>query len=103
MAQEKGKGVQVEQKKVIENDKVLVIENRYKPGAENPNVPRDARVVHTLTSGTLVRVYPDGKTEKVEWKAGESRFIPATVGATPQYSTKNVGKTELVLYLVVLK
>jgi hypothetical protein len=101
LSQEKGIGVQVV--KIVDNDKVLVIENHYKPGAENSNVPRSARVVRALTSGTLMRIYPDGKTEKVEWKAGEARFFPASVGDVPQYKTRNVGKTELVLYLVVLK
>ena len=103
VAQDKAKAPQAVQKKLIENDKVVVIETRYAPGAENSGVPRDARVVRALTTGTLVRTYPDGKTEKVEWKAGEAKFFPALAGAVPQYTTKNVGKTKLVLYLVVLK
>jgi hypothetical protein len=103
VGQEKAKAPQAVLKKLIENDKVVVIETRYAPGAENSSVPRDARVVRALTTGTLVRSYPDGKTEKVEWKAGEAKYFPALAGAVPQYTTKNVGKTELVLYLVVLK
>ncbi len=31
------------------------------------------------------------------------RFNPAVVGEGPQYTTKNAGKSDLVLYLVVLK
>jgi hypothetical protein len=103
VGQEKAKAPQVVQKKYLENDKVRVVEFTYAPGAENSSVPRDARVVRALTSGTLMRTYPDGKTEKVEWKAGEAKFFPAVTGAVPQYTTKNVGKTKLVLYLVVLK
>ena len=103
VGQEKAKAPQVVQKKYLENDKVRVVEFTYAPGAENSSVPRDARVVRALTSGTLMRIYPDGKTEKVEWKAGEARFFPAVAGAVPQYKTRNVGKTKLVLYLVVLK
>ena len=103
IGQEKAKAPQVVQKKHLENDKVTVLEFRYAPGAENPSVPRNARVVRALTSGTLMRTYPDGKTENVEWNAGEAKYFPAVVGAVPQYTTRNVGKTELVLYLVVLK
>jgi len=93
----------VDSKVVLDNDKVQVLENRFKPGAENTNVPRTARVVRALTSGTLQRTYPDGKKENVEFKAGDVRFNPAVTGPTPQYTTKNIGKTELVLYIVVLK
>jgi hypothetical protein len=92
-----------ETKVLLSNDRVEVTETRYKPGAENSNVPRAARVVRALTSGTLQRTYPDGKKENLEWKAGEVRFNPAAEGAAPQYTTKNVGKTELVLYSVRLR
>ena len=91
------------EKLVLENDKVRVVEFRYKPGDQNTSVPREARVIRALTSGTLQRIYPDGKTENVTWKAGEVRFIPASAGQVSQYTTKNIGKSELVLYLVVLK
>jgi hypothetical protein len=90
-------------KVLFENDKVRAQEITYKPGDENTSVPRDARVVRALTAGTLLRTYPDGKTEKAEWKAGEVRFNDAVSGPSPQYTTKNVGKSELVLYLVILK
>lgn len=104
-AQDKGadKAPQVQRKVLFENDKVQALEFRYKPGAVNTGVPRTARVVRALTSGTLKRTYPDGKTEDVKWKAGEVRYIPAIEGAAPQYSTKNTGKSDLVLYLVVMK
>ncbi len=103
VAQEKAKAAQVVQKKMVENDKVTVFEFSYAPGAENSAVPRNARVVRALTTGTLMRIYPDGKTENVEWKAGEAKFFPAVTGAVKQYTTRNVGKSTLVLYLVVLK
>ncbi len=92
-----------ELKTLVDNDKVRVIELHYKPGAENANVPRDARVVRALTSGTLQRIYADGKKEDVKWKAGEARFYAAATADAPQYTTKNVGKSELALYLVILK
>ena len=102
-AQEKAKAAEATQKVLLDNEKAKVIEIRYKAGAVNTNVPRAARIVRAMTTGTLMRTYPDGKTEKVEWKAGDVRFIPAAVGAGPQYTTRNVGKSELVLFVVGLK
>lgn len=94
---EKGKPVI---KVLAENDKVRAWEVTYKPGDENTAVPSSStRVVRALKGGTLMRTYTDGKTEKVEWKAGEAR-INAPSG---QYTAKNVGKTDIVLYVVLLK
>ncbi len=87
-----------ERKVFVENDKVLVSEVRYKPGASSGMVARAARVVRALTDGTLEKTFPDGKKETIKWKAGEVKFLPKET-----YSQKNVGKTELVLYVVTLK
>jgi hypothetical protein len=94
---------QATQSVLLENAKVIVREIRSKPGDVNTTVPRNGRVVRALTSGTLMRIYPDGKTQNVEFKAGDVRFNEPVVGTTPQYTTKNVGKSELVLYIVELK
>jgi len=94
---EKGKSAM---KVLAENDKLRAYEARFKPGDENLSVPSSAtRVVRALKGGTLLRTYADGKTEKVEWKTGDVR-INAPSG---QYTAKNVGKTEIVLYVVLLK
>jgi hypothetical protein len=94
---EKGK---VTMKVLAENDKVRVFEVRYKPGDQNLSVPSSSvRVVRALKGGTIQRTYADGKTEKVEYKIGDVR-INAPSG---QYTTKNIGKTELVLYVVQVK
>jgi hypothetical protein len=90
-------------KVLVENDKVRAFETRYKPGDENQNVPREGRVIRALTSGTLLRTYTDGKAERIEWKAGDVRYNPPITGPVPQYTTKNVGNSELVLYVVVMK
>lgn len=83
IGQEKAKAPQVVQKKHLENDKVTVFEFRYAPGAENPSVPRNARVVRALTSGTLMRTYPDGKTENVDWKAGRRNTFRQSWALSP--------------------
>ena len=56
------------------------------------------RVVRVLMEGTLLLTYADGKTEKRERKTGQVY----TLGPSEQYSVKNVGKSEVVLYTVVL-
>jgi hypothetical protein len=107
-AQEKGNATASQNKKgsatgaqkvFVDNDKVKAFEIRYKPGEEGANVKRPTRVVRALKGGTLMRTYADGKTEKVQWKTGEVKWL----GPDPVFATKNVGKTEIVLYVVELK
>ena len=87
-------------KVVAENDKVRVLDTTYAPGAENTAVPRSSvRVVRALKGGTLQRIYADGKKENVVYKAGEVRINEPG----PAYTTKNIGKTEIRLYVVQLK
>ena len=87
-------------KVLSENDKVRVFEATYAPGAENPSPPSSTtRVVRALTAGTLERRYADGKKETVNWKPGMVLVLPPS-GA---YTTKNVGKTKLQLYVVSVK
>ena len=95
---EKGKAITT---LVVENEKVRVQETRFKPGDVNEAVPSSStRVVLALKGGTLLRTYTDGKTDTVVWKPGQTRINPPS--AQP-YTAKNIGKTELVLYIVVLK
>jgi hypothetical protein len=87
-------------KVVAENDKVRAFETTYAPGAENTAVPRSSiRVVRALKGGTLQRIYADGKKENVVYKAGDVRINQPG----PAYNTKNIGKTEIRLYVVQLK
>jgi len=96
-AQEKGKASMTV---LAENDKARAFEIRFKPGDENASVPSsNFRVARALQGGTQQRNYPDGKTEKVEWKTGEVRIV----GPAGAYTTKNIGKGDIVLYVVVLK
>jgi hypothetical protein len=95
---EKGKAVM---KVLLENDKVRVQEVSYKPGEENTSVASStSRVIRSLKGGTLMRTYADGKTEKTEWKTGEVKFLESSKVA---YTAKNVGKTNVELYVVILK
>jgi hypothetical protein len=101
MAAEKAKAAPPKQevKVLVENDKVRVAENRWVPGAESENIARPNRVVRAVKGGTLQRIYPDGKKETVNWKTGEVKYFAK---AEP-YIVKNIGKSEVVLYVVGLK
>ncbi len=79
---------------LFENDALRAYEVRFKPGDESANIERPYRIVRALQGGTIQRTYPDGKTEKREWKTGEVR----AEGPDKKFSGKNVGKTEIVLY-----
>ena len=86
---------------LADNDKTRVFEVQFKPGDENKAVPSSSfRVVRALKGGTLTRTYADGKTEKVEYKTDEVRLNEPSKVA---YTAKNIGKTDIELYVVVLK
>ena len=104
VAQDKAKAMakaapKQEQKVLVENDKVKVVENRWVAGAESESVARPNRIVRALKGGTLQRIYPDGKKEARTWKTGEVRYVEKT----DPYIVKNIGKSEVVLYVVSLK
>jgi hypothetical protein len=90
---------QAEQKVLLDNDKVKVVENRFVPGAELENASRTYRVARALKGGTLIRIYADGKKETIEWKTGEVKYLEPS----DPFKLRNVGKTEVVVYIVNLK
>lgn len=96
MADEKG---QSSRTILAESDKLQVIEIRQKPGEVSTPSTSSTRAVRALKGGTMLRTYADGKTEKVEWKTGDVQIQEPG----PQYTVKNVGKSEIVLYAVRLK
>jgi hypothetical protein len=85
-------------KVVLENDKVQVFETRFPVGSEAPSTARADRVIYNVKGGTIMRIYPDGKTLKVELKTGETRWVEAGT-----YGVKNIGKGEIVQIAVVPK
>src|SRR5258705_779780 len=97
-APEKAKAPAGNQKAILENDKVKVFEVRYKPGDGSAARERPGRVVHALTDGTMLRTYPDGKTQKMEWKAGDTKWLPKE-----SFGNKNVGKNDVVLLVIETK
>lgn len=87
------------EKVLVDNERVKVAENTFAPGAESPNIVRPYRVVRALKGGKFQRVYSDGKRVDGEYVTGEVGVF----GASPAYVFKNVGDSELVLYIVYIK
>lgn len=90
---------------LVNNAKVRVVETRFKPGDLHTHLPYDlARVSRVLSGGTLLRTHADGKAEKLTWKTGEVRFFdPAKTASRKIKQIENIGNTEVVLYIVMLK
>ncbi len=105
LAQDKAKASAGEKGKVVttvlaENDKVRVWDTLSRPGDENTAPPSSVwRVIRCLKGGTLLYTYADGKTLKREWKTGEVQIA----GPGPQYTSKNIGESEILTYVVMLK
>jgi len=103
LAQDKkmDKGASKATMKVLqENAKVRAYEVSFAPGAENKSIPATStRVVRALAGGTLERTYADGRKEKVTYKTGQVRINEAS----PAFTTKNIGKSEIRLYVVQVK
>ena len=74
---------------LLENEKYRVVETRSKPGQKNEMKARADRVIYSFNAGKSRIHYPDGKTEDVEFKAGEVRFRKAD-----KSQSENIGKTE---------
>jgi len=83
----------------LENDAVRVYEASIPAGAEAANIPRPYRIGRALQGATIQRIYADGKTETVQWKAGEVKAL----GPDRQYKPKNIGKTDFFIYVVEIK
>ncbi len=102
LAQDKAekKAAQVSVHQITENDKVKVYEVTYKVGAENKGVAASTmRVVRAIRGGRIERTYADGRKETVDYRPGQVRVQQPG----PAYTTKNVGKSVMVLYVVQLK
>jgi hypothetical protein len=99
---EKGKNTV---KVLLDNNKVQVIERTYRPGDVNTGTEQMSayRVNYTVKGGTLERTYADGKKEKIEVKEGLARMLEPAKTPAEKYTTKNIGNTEIVSVVVILK
>jgi hypothetical protein len=90
---------------LVDNEKVRVIERTYKPGDVNTRPENQVayRTNYTAKGGTLERTYADGKKQKMELKAGTLRYLEPTKAPGGQWTTKNIGNTDVVSIITVLK
>ncbi len=82
----------------IENDRVRVVRITYGPREKSPMHGHPLGVVVFLTDQRSKFTYPDGKTEEVVGKAGETRFLDAF-----QHLPENLSDQPFELILVELK
>ncbi len=83
---------------LMENDRVRVLDVRFKPGEKATLHSHPDHVVYVLSDARLRLSVPDGKTMDVDLKAGQAIWI----GAGP-HATENVGETAAHNLVVELK
>ena len=82
----------------FENDQVRVLRITYGPGEKSVMHEHAAGVAVYLTDHRVKFTYPDGKTEEVTAKAGQTRWAPAV-----KHLPENIGDGRLELILVEIK
>ena len=82
----------------LENDRVRVLEGKFKAGEKSPMHSHPDSVVYAVKSGKAKFVFPDGKSQDVELKQGEAMFNDAFA-----HAPENSGKTDIHVILVELK
>jgi len=89
----------VSPKKVFENDKIAVFDNRLKPGEESASANRGGMIYYYVQGGTVERTFADGTKTSVTRKTGESFQNPEK----RPYAVKNTGTTAIDVISIQLK
>lgn len=85
-------------KKVLENERIRVLEATYRPGTKVPAHSHPEHLFYMLSGGTLV-MRPAGRTAyEMPFKAGEALYLPAQTRAT-----ENDGNATVRALIVELK
>lgn len=91
-------GTSLNNKVLLDNDQVRVIEIESAPGVVTPWHSHPNNVIYALNDGKL-EITEKGKPAKViEFKAGQALYFPAVT-----HMAKNVGTTSLKLIMTELK
>jgi beta-alanine degradation protein BauB len=85
-------------KVVFDNDKVHVVDFVSNPGDKNAMHTHPDYLMYVIEGGTTKATTPDGKSENIVFKKGQTLWRSATT-----HVTENVGKTRIHLLLVELK
>ncbi len=85
-------------KPLFENDRVRVLSVRMKPGDKSPMHWHPDNVIYLFSSAKGKFTLPNGKSQVVEFKAGEASW-----GEAGEHAVENPGTTEVQALLVELK
>lgn len=86
-------------KLLMENEKVRVLDVLLRPGEKEPmhNHPSN-HVIYVVSDAKFLLTSPDGKTNRMDLKAGQTIWMDAG-----SHATENVGTTEGHLLVVEVK
>ena len=85
-------------RKILENDRVRMMEVTFAPGDSIAMHSHPDHAVYVVTGGTLRVTTSDGKTQVADLKPGDPIWFPAVT-----HAAKNIGATPLKLLVVELK
>ena len=85
-------------KKILENERVRMLEVKFAPGDSIAMHSHPDHAVYAITGGKLRVTTSDGKTQVADLKAGDPIWFPAVI-----HGAKNIGDTSLKLLVVELK
>ena len=85
-------------KLIMENDRVRVLDARFKPGEKAAMHMHPDHVVYILNDGKLKLTPSKGKTQELDLKAGQAIWMDAT-----SHAAENLGKSDAHLLVVELK
>jgi hypothetical protein len=88
-AQTNGKGT-TDAKPLLENERVRVIEMKFKPGDQAGGVSSPNRFVYALTDGSLTFAPPGKRAYELSFSAGEALWLPSESTATINDGEKEV-------------
>ena len=74
---------------VMENERVRVLNVKFKPGQKAVMHSHPDHVIYVLKDGKIKITLPDGKSSEVSLKVGQAIWMPAG-----QHAAENLGKTE---------
>ncbi len=86
-------------KKVFDNEKLTIFDNRLKPGEESASANRGGMIYYYIKGGTVERTFPDGTKTSVTRKTGESFQNPEK----RPYAVKNTGTSTIDVISIQLK
>jgi quercetin dioxygenase-like cupin family protein len=80
---------------VFENDRIRVLDFKFKKGQKTAMHAHPANFVYALKSGKFTSIAPDGRPTTVTMKKGESSFSEANIHAVEYLTAGELLQVEL--------